>query len=97
MISLKRALACVRFRSPFIYVAHTRSNPDNEHCGLTTHRELRRLLKQHCFHTPVTTFVPLHRPGLPQWVSNLIVGMEWCSEHVVLSAQKSIFVGMYPD
>ena len=95
VIILKRILNILRFRSPFIYVAHTRNNPDNEHFGLTTHSELSHLLESNFFHTPEIVHTPLVRKGLPKIITKLLYGRVAFSEAIILSAKKAVFYGFW--
>ena len=74
VIFIKRILNVLRLRSPFIYIPHTRNNPDNEHHGLTTHSELSTLLEDNYFHTPDIVYVPLIRKGLPKYITKILFG-----------------------
>ena len=95
VIALKRMLNLLRFRSPFIYIAHTKDNPDNEHYGLTTHAELARVLENNFFHTPVTTYTPIIRNRLPMFITNFLNGKKPFSESIIITAKKSIFYSIW--
>jgi 2-polyprenyl-3-methyl-5-hydroxy-6-metoxy-1,4-benzoquinol methylase len=94
-IAIKRVLAVLRLKSPRIYVAHTRNNPDNEHHGLTTYKELERLLDQEFFHTSHVTYVPLIRRDLPRFITGFLYGKKTFTEHIIITTRKSLFCGFY--
>ena len=95
-IFLKRILNLVMLKSPFVHIAHTNNNPDNQHHGLTTYSELENLLENNFFHTPEITFVPLIRKRLPKFVTKLLYGKKSLTETIIISTRKSIFVSMWP-
>jgi len=95
IVWLRRMFNLIRLKSPFIYVAHTKDNPDNEHHGLTTHKELGQLLANNFFHTPSVTYVPLLRRGFPKIISSLLFGKKIFTETIILTSRKSIFYGFY--
>ena len=95
-IILKRILNLVMLKSPFVHIAHTNNNPDNQHHGLTTYSELENLLENNFFHTPEITFVPLIRKRLPRFVTKLLYGKKSLTETIIISTRKSIFVSMWP-
>ena len=94
-IFLKRILNLVMLKSPFVYIAHTNNNPDNEHHGLTTYSELENLLENNFFHTPEITYVPLIRKRLPKFVTKLLYGKKSFTEEIIISTRKSIFISMW--
>jgi len=95
VIFIKRILNVLRLRSPFIYIPHTRNNPDNEHHGLTTHSELSTLLEDNYFHTPDIVYVPLIRKGLPKYITKILFGKKIFSEAIILSSRKAVFYGLW--
>ena len=94
-IFLRRILNLVMLKSPFVHIAHTNNNPDNQHHGLTTYSELENLLENNFFHTPEITFVPLIRKRLPKFVTKLLYGKKSFTEQIIISTRKSIFVSMW--
>ncbi len=94
-INLKRIKALLTFRSPFIYVAHTRNNPNNEHHGLTTYFELEEILEDHFFHIPRIVYTPLVRKGLPKVITRLLFGKKLFSEHIIITTRKALFYSLY--
>lgn len=57
---IKRVSAIFKLRSPFtIYIAHTHNNPDNRHIGLTTYKELEKVLQNNMMHFPEIIYAPL--------------------------------------
>jgi len=98
-IFFKRLLRLLRFRSPLVYIAHTRNNPDNEHHGLTNYREMRRELEDCFFHTPVFQHQPLVRRELSPIFTDILgaLRLKIFSEHLILVTRKSIFVGIGND
>ena len=95
IVWLKRIFNLIRLKSPFIYVAHTKDNPDNEHHGLTTRKELEKLLVDNFFHTPSVTYTPLIRKRLPKTISRLLFGKKIFTESIILSSRKALFYGFY--
>ena len=95
VILLKRMFNLFRFKSPFIYIAHTKDNPTNEHHGLTTFKELEKLLIDNFFHTPSVTYAPLIRKRLPKTISRLLFGKKIFTETIILSSRKALFYGFY--
>ena len=92
---LKRILNLLRLRSPFIYIAHTKDNPDSVHIGLDTHSGIEKLLENNFFHTPEITYVPLIRKRLPKFITKLLYGKKSFTEEIIISTRKSIFIGMW--
>ena len=95
VINLKRILNILRLRSPFIYIPHTKENPDTEHYGLTTHEELTTVLENNFFHTPETTYTPIIRNRLPMFITNFLMGKKPFSESIIIKAKKSIYYSMW--
>jgi len=95
-ILLKRLLRLLRFRTPFVYIAHTRNNPDNGHHGLTNFREMRRELEDCFFHTPVFKHQLLVRRELSPIFTDMLSALRLrvFSERLILVTRKSIFVGI---
>jgi len=94
-IILKRFTRLCRFKSPFIYIAHTKNNPDSVHHGLTTYKELERLLEENFFHTPIITYLPLIRKGVPGFLIKYLFGKKLFTEHIIITTRKALFQGMY--
>lgn len=95
---LKRIAALLRFKNPFrIYIAHTRNNPDNQHCGLTTYAELERILLNNMFHYPEIFYVPLVRRGLPAAITKFLYGKKKFTEQIIIWARKPLFYGFFPN
>lgn len=92
---LKRILNLLRLRSPFIYIAHTKDNPDSVHIGLTTHSEIEKLLEDNFFHTPKTTHVPLIRKGFPRFITNFLYKKKYFSESIIITSRKAIFKSLW--
>ena len=91
VVRMKRVLAIARFRSPWIFIEHTRDNPDREHHGLTTFRELEGLLDEGLFVN--IERVPLRlRRRLPKWLSRMLFGFWPLTEHIILRCNHSVFV-----
>lgn len=94
---IKRAFAILRFKPPFnIHIPHTRSNPDSQHCGLTTYAELEKILVNNTFHFPVITYIPLIRNKLPGCISKFLYGKKMFCEQIIITARKPLFLGFYP-
>ena len=92
VIRMKRILAIARLRSPRIFIEHTRDNPDREHHGLTTYRELEDLCEQELFAVVERIPLKLRRQHLPKWLSRWLFGFWPLTEHIVLRCKCSIFV-----
>ena len=94
---LKRISAVLKFKSPFnIQIAHTHNNPDNQHCGLTTHAELEELLLNNTFHYPKVTYIPLIREKLPRILTKLLYGKISFCEQIIIVTRKPLCLGFYP-
>jgi len=95
-INVRRILNLIRLRSPLVFIAHTKNNPDNEHVGLTNYREMRDELEALFFHTPTFHHHILRRKKLPRFISNFLYffRLKPLSEHLIISTRKSIFVGI---
>ena len=91
-IALKRVAALLRGKSPRIYIAHTKDNPDSEHHGLATFRQLEELFAEFHFLDPVRIPLRLRRSRLPKALSLFLFGSWLFSEHIILRVQKSYFV-----
>ncbi len=91
-IRLKRVLAIARLRSPWIFIEHTRDNPDREHHGLTTFRELEDLLDNNLFVNIERVPANLRRHRLPRWLSRRLFGFWPLTEHIILRCNRSVFV-----
>ena len=95
-VLIKRVRAILKFKSPLdIYIPHTHNNPDNQHCGLTTHRELEGILLNHMFHAPEITYVYLRRKYIPKAVLSFLYGKKRFSEQIIIEAKKPLFFGFY--
>jgi 2-polyprenyl-3-methyl-5-hydroxy-6-metoxy-1,4-benzoquinol methylase len=93
----KRLKALFSFKNPFnIHIAHTRNNPDNEHIGLTNHKNLMALLTANMFHEPQITHVKLQRKGIPSSISTLLKKVLYLNQDIIVAARKPIFLGLYP-
>ena len=91
-IWLKRAVAIMRLQSPRVFIAHTRDNPDREHHGLTTFRELEGLVRDQFFLDSERIPLQLRRRGLPPWLGRRLRGFWPVTEHIILRFRKSVFV-----
>ena len=92
VIRIKRVLAVARLRSPRIFIEHTRDNPDREHHGLTTFKELEGLLDESLFVNVERVPARLRRQRLPGWLSRRLFGFWPLTEHVILRCNRSVFV-----
>jgi SAM-dependent methyltransferase len=92
VVTLKRIVALVRLRSPRIHIAHTRNNPDCEHHGLSTFREMEGLLSEEFFVGTERIPLLLRRGRLPKWLGRRLFGFWPLTEHLILRSQKSVFV-----
>lgn len=92
---LHRIKAIIRLQNPFmIHIAHTRDNPDNEHHGLTTHKELAMIFDGTMFHPPVIKKTDFNR-GLPMWLSRILGRFCIFNSQIILTVRKPIFYGVY--
>ena len=98
-IFLKRIFSLIRFKSPKIYIAHTKNNPDNEHHGLSNYKEMSNLLENNFFHSPYFIHNLLVRNNLNRNISDLLLRfkIKIFNETLIISARKSIFVGIADD
>jgi len=96
VIYLKRFFLVLKGKFPNIYIAHTHNNPDNEHHGLTNFAEMKSLLEDCFFHTPIFHHQILTRKPLSESISNFLfrLKIKTFSEHLIISTRKSIFVGI---
>tara|TARA_B100000700_G_C14967152_1_gene819428 strand:+ start:611 stop:1483 length:873 start_codon:yes stop_codon:yes gene_type:complete len=92
IIALKRFLAIIRFRTPFIFIPHTRNNPDCEHHGLTTFNELEIILEDNFFFNFKRIPLLCRRINFPRIISKLIYGFWPLTEHIIITCNKSVFV-----
>ena len=77
-----------------IHIAHTRNNPDNEHHGLITPKDLVRILDNTMFHSAIITKTELNK-GLPRWLSKRLAKYTSFTPHIIVTVQKPIFYGIY--
>ena len=95
-IILKRLYAIFKFRNPFkIHISHTKNNPDNEHHGLTTYKNLKKLFVNNTFHEPTITYHQLKRKGIPAFLMKIFKENKYFNECIVMTARKPIFYGLY--
>jgi ubiquinone/menaquinone biosynthesis C-methylase UbiE len=93
---LRRFKALASFKNPFnIHIPHTRNNPNNEHHGLTTYRELKGIFKKTMFHEPIIYYQKLNRKGLPGFLGKMFLKAKFFNAQIVLSVKKSYFFGVY--
>jgi len=92
VIRMKRVLAIASLQSPWIFIEHTRDNPDREHHGLTTYRELESLLDERLFVNVERVPLRLRRRRLPAWLSRRLFGFWPLTEHIILRCNHSVFV-----
>lgn len=94
----KRLLLILKLKSPFrVHIPHTHNNPDNQHCGLTTHAELENLLADNMFHSPQITYIPLARKKIPILLTKFLYGKKRFTEQIIMSSKKPLFFGFYPS
>lgn len=91
-IMLRRFGRLLHLKSPFIYIEHTRGNPDNEHHGLTTYRELNRLFGAYPFLEPESVNVPLLRGKLYIARDCWLPLRRLFNECIILRYRKSTFL-----
>jgi 2-polyprenyl-3-methyl-5-hydroxy-6-metoxy-1,4-benzoquinol methylase len=96
VINAKRLANVLRFKSPNIYIAHTRNNPSNEHHGLTTYAEMRELILQFHFSEPEIVDLPWRRSRLYVPQRARFPFRKWFNEHLLMKFQKSYFVPVGP-
>ena len=98
-LALKRLAAIARFRSPRIWIEHTRGNPDYEHHGLTTYRRLRGALLETLFHQPAFVIQPLSKPGVPRGLQHILPTLPvlWplFNCHLIVVARKPLGLGYF--
>jgi SAM-dependent methyltransferase len=98
---LRRIEALAKGRSPLrIHIEHTRNNPDNQHHGLATFRELEGMLREQLFHSPVFIHQPLSKRPLPSsWQEKLpTLPIVWSlfNRDVIVSTRKPLGCGYFP-
>jgi len=95
-VFIKRVFAILKFKNPFsIHIAHTKNNPDNEHHGLTTYKALKKIFLNNTFHDPTRTYQRLERKNVPAFISKFFERSEYFNEHVIITARKPVFYGLY--
>ena len=94
--TLRRIKTVLKGRNPFnVHIPHTRNNPDNEHHGLPTFKEMEAILANNMFHIPVITYVPVIRSNLPQFLTKFFYGKKTFTEQIIMTTRKPIFYGLY--
>jgi hypothetical protein len=91
-ITLHRLMRLLRFKSPNIHIAHTRNNPDNEHFGLTTYRELDRVFAAQHFLESRVIYLPFRRGPLFIAQKWRFWGRKIFNEAVMVSYRKSVIL-----
>lgn len=91
-INLRRVKNMLRLKSPRIYIEHTRNNPDNEHLGLTTYRELDRVFARELFLESEVTYLPFRRGRLFVAQKWRFPGRKFFNEAIVVTYRKSVFL-----
>lgn len=95
-IFFKKVKTAITFKNPFnIHIAHTRNNPNNEHHGLTTYKELTAIFHETLFHKPVITYQELNKKAIPKWIANFFKCNKYFNQQIIISARKPIFFGLY--
>jgi predicted SAM-dependent methyltransferase len=93
---MRRIKAVLKLKNPFkIHIPHTKNNPDCEHIGLTTHKEMGELFLKNTFHQPVNTYVPLDRKGFPKSLARRFRKSHYLNEVLIITSRKPIFLGLY--
>lgn len=93
-VFLRRIKALLMLRTPFgIYIPHTRNNPDSQHCGLTTFKELESMLFNSMFHFPEIIYFPLERKRLPRILQRFLFGKKAFTDHIIIKTRKPLFYG----
>lgn len=88
----RRLLNLLRLRSPFVYIAHTRNNPDNEHHGLTTYSELDMVFSEQPFTPGERLNIPLSRGRLHIAAHRRFPFRSRFNEHLIMRFRKSVVV-----
>ena len=95
-IAIKRLLRLFKLKNPFsIHIAHTKNNPNNEHHGLTTYKKLSGHFIENTFHDPAITYTLLRRKFVPMFLSKLFLKNKYFNEHIIMTATKPVFFGIY--
>lgn len=93
---LKQIKALMKLKNPFKeHIPHTCNNPDNEHHGLTTYRELKKIFGESMFHTPVITYQVLNKKNLPALIKNSFKRNKYFNQHIIMTVRKPIFYTIY--
>ena len=94
--ALRRIKTALQFKNPFnVHIAHTKNNPDNEHHGLTTYREMKEIFEQTMFHQPVITYYGLAKNGVTRFLSRLFPKSRYLNPHIIITVRKPVFFGLY--
>lgn len=93
---VRKFYSILKFKNPFkIHIPHTRNNPDNEHHGLTTYKELLDIYESTMFHKPVITFQALNKKGIPNFIKELFKKSKFFNQNIIMTVRKPYFYGLY--
>ena len=93
---LKKTYSALKFKNPFkIHIPHTKNNPDNEHHGLTTYKELSRIFSNTMFHEPFVTYQVLNKKNVPNIITRLFKKSKYFNQHIIITVRKPYFYGLY--
>jgi len=94
VLIFKRICALLKFKSPFkLHIPHTRNNPDSQHHGLITFKELEKILSDTMFHMSEIIYFPLEREFVPNFVQKILYGNKYFTDHILVKTRKPLFYG----
>jgi ubiquinone/menaquinone biosynthesis C-methylase UbiE len=95
-IFYKKICYIIKLKNPLkIHIPHTHNNPDNEHHGLTTYKELLKIFGNTMFHEPVITYQVLNKKNIPNFIIRLFKKSKYFNQHIIMTARKPYFYGLY--
>jgi len=93
---LRQIIALMKIKNPFkIHIPHTHNNPNNEHHGLTTISELKKILNATMFHSPEITYKELNKKHIPLLIKKTFRKSSVFNQHIIITVRKPIFYGIY--
>lgn len=93
---LRKISAIIKLKNPFkIHIPHTHNNPNNEHHGLSTYSEFKKIFNSTMFHQPVITYHELNKKHIPRFITKMFKKSSIFNQHIIITVQKPIFYGIY--
>lgn len=95
-LMIKRIKAIFRLQNPLkIHILHTHNYPNNEHHGLTTYRELKKIFKNTMFHDPEITYQELNKKNIPLWLKKMFKKSSIFNQQIIITVRKPVFFSIY--